>query len=97
MHLHAPVSKIDLDPSCKMGLRPKPCKPEAAPPDPYHTIEPSGPWPRDKDFGRIQYTTWEASPEQVSGPGGVYISPRELGYSLPSAQGAVSKFPTGNG
>ena len=42
----------------------------------------------------IQYSTQEASPEQVSSPGGVYISPRELVYSTLGAEGAQVVHPS---
>ena len=47
----------------------------------------------------MQYSTREASPEQVSGPGGVYISPRGTWIHYLGAfgaQGTVYKFPWGN-
>ena len=46
----------------------------------------------DRNTGRIQYSTWEASVEQVSGPSGACISPRDTAC----AHGVVIKFPWGN-
>ena len=51
----------------------------------------------NKNRGMIQYSTWEASPEQVSGPGGVYISPREFVYSTLRAEGAQVVYPSSRG
>ena len=42
----------------------------------------------------MQYSTWEASLEQVSGPGGVYISPQGIGYSTLGAEGAQVVYPS---
>ena len=53
--------------------------------------------PFAQNTGRIQYTIPEASPEQVSGPGGVYISPREIVYSTLGAEGAQVVYPSSRG
>ena len=47
---------------------------------------------QDKNRGMIQYSTREASPEQVSGPGGVYISPRGIVYNILGAGGAKVRW-----
>ena len=42
----------------------------------------------------IHHTTHEASPEQVSGPGGVYASGGKLGYSTLGTEGTQHGYTT---
>ena len=52
---------------------------------------------QNKNTGRIYHTTQEASLEQVSSPGGVYISPWGIAYSTLGAEGGQMVYPSSRG